>query len=168
MRPSVAHHSDTSLIYFEKGDEVRLVAENSKTEFERISNTAATFSPDDNWLSYVDRNGEVYIARFPEMTNRVRISTEGGRFPRWSQDGSELFYTSEDNWMTSVPLEHQRNLIKPGQATRLFKPSQFNFNFEGRGIRCGTMHTTNVYDQLIVDKRPEVIVTREGEMLLLI
>jgi hypothetical protein len=64
------------------------------------------------------------------MTNRVRISVEGGRFPRWSQDGSELFYPSEDNWMTSVPLEHQGNLIKPGQATRLFKRPTFSCRFE--------------------------------------
>ena len=32
--------------------------------------------------------------------------------------------------MTSVPLEHQGNLIKPGQATRLFKTPTFSFRFE--------------------------------------
>ena len=35
---------------------------------------------------------EVYVGRFPDLGDRVRISTGGGTAPLWSQDGTELYY----------------------------------------------------------------------------
>ena len=51
-------------------------------------------SPDGRWLAYFsDESGvdQVYVVRFPGMTEKVVISTETGSVPRWSRDGQEIF-----------------------------------------------------------------------------
>ena len=56
-------------------------------------------SPDGRWLAYASEVSglyEVYVEQFPELGDRVRVSTAGGREPRWSSDGTELFYRSND------------------------------------------------------------------------
>ena len=56
-------------------------------------------SPTGRWLAYTsDRTGqeEVYVERFPEMSERVPVTTGGGRHPEWSPDGTELFYLTLD------------------------------------------------------------------------
>jgi Tol biopolymer transport system component len=53
------------------------------------------FSPDGRWVAYQsDESGrdEVYVASFPDADRRRQISTDGGRLPRWSRTGGELFY----------------------------------------------------------------------------
>jgi serine/threonine-protein kinase len=67
---------------------------------------APDLSPDGRWLAWVsDESGrdEVYVGAFPERGRPVRISTSGGREPRWSPDGSELFYRGAGG-MVAVPL----------------------------------------------------------------
>ncbi len=65
-------------------------------------------APDGRWLAYhSNRSGqyEVYVERFPELGNRQPISTGGGRVPRWSPDGTELFYQSLDGrQLLAVPI----------------------------------------------------------------
>ena len=54
-------------------------------------------SPDGNWLAYdSDESGrrEIYVRSFPDLSGRQQVSTNGGAFPRWGRDGSELFYQS--------------------------------------------------------------------------
>jgi Tol biopolymer transport system component len=55
----------------------------------------ATFSPDGRFLAYQsDESGrdEVYVRAFPGPGGRWQVSTEGGTEPRWSGNGSEIFY----------------------------------------------------------------------------
>ena len=62
----------------------------------------ATFSPDDAWLAYSsDETGreEVYVTPYPGPGGKTPISTQGGRSPRWSADGRELFYRNGDDMM---------------------------------------------------------------------
>ena len=52
-------------------------------------------SPDGRWMAYESNETgrvEVYVQRFPELGQRVAVSTGGGRQPLWSADGRELFY----------------------------------------------------------------------------
>ncbi len=57
---------------------------------------AAQFSPDGAWIAYSSReagNEQVWVRPYPEVdSNRWRISTDGGQFPRWSADGRTIFY----------------------------------------------------------------------------
>jgi len=57
-------------------------------------------SPDGRWLAYSsDESGqsEVYVRAFPVPGARIQISSGGGRAPRWSPDGRELFYRDDDS-----------------------------------------------------------------------
>lgn len=61
----------------------------------RFKDSAPAFSPDGKWLAYIsDESGqdEVYLQSYPETSRRIPISTDGGREPVWSRDGTELFY----------------------------------------------------------------------------
>jgi hypothetical protein len=37
---------------------------------------------------------EIYIARFPELQPRTRLSDSGGSRPMWRRDGREIFYAT--------------------------------------------------------------------------
>jgi serine/threonine-protein kinase len=52
----------------------------------------AMFSPDGKWLAYVASN-QVFVQSYP-AGSKYQITTEGGFFPVWSPNGSQLFYTS--------------------------------------------------------------------------
>jgi serine/threonine protein kinase len=54
-------------------------------------------SPDGRWIAYgSDESGqmEIYIARFPELQPRTRLSDSGGSRPMWRRDGREIFYAT--------------------------------------------------------------------------
>ena len=40
---------------------------------------------------------EVYVTAFPPLAWKRRVSQNGGILPRWSADGRELFYLSQDH-----------------------------------------------------------------------
>ena len=64
--------------------------------------TTAMFSPDGHWIAYVSREADrddVYVQEYPGPGPKWTISTDGGRAPRWSADGEELFYRLEDRMM---------------------------------------------------------------------
>ena len=50
-------------------------------------------SPNGEWIAYnTDESGrmEVYVQRFPDLSGRQRISTDGGRMPRGHQTGTNF------------------------------------------------------------------------------
>jgi serine/threonine-protein kinase len=55
-----------------------------------------TFSPDGRWIAYasIEAGGasDVYVRQFPGPGGPWRISTAGGRFPRWSATAPELLF----------------------------------------------------------------------------
>lgn len=64
-------------------------------------------SPDGRWIAYnSDESGrwEVYIARFPEFTERRQVSNAGGCQAQWRRDGKELFYLSLDGKLMVVEV----------------------------------------------------------------
>jgi serine/threonine protein kinase/Tol biopolymer transport system component len=59
----------------------------------------ARISPDFRWLAYVSRESglpEVYVRPFGGGSGRWPVSTGGGEEPKWSGDGSRLFYRSSN------------------------------------------------------------------------
>jgi Tol biopolymer transport system component len=57
--------------------------------------TQGQLAPDGRSMAYVsDESGqlEVYVRPFPTGDGKSRVSVAGGREPRWSIDGRELFY----------------------------------------------------------------------------
>ena len=63
------------------------------------SERSPRLSPNGRWLAYVsDESGrdEIYVQAFPGLGSKQVISTDGGREPVWSRDGTELFYRRGD------------------------------------------------------------------------
>jgi len=57
------------------------------------------FSPDGRWLAYSSNESgdyEVYVQAFPGTGARWQISTTDGQHPKWSRNGKELFYCTQD------------------------------------------------------------------------
>jgi len=64
-----------------------------------IGLTYPSFSPDGRWLAFADAEGgryEVYVRAFPDNGTKVQISNVGGISPKWSRNGHELFYRTEE------------------------------------------------------------------------
>jgi Tol biopolymer transport system component/tRNA A-37 threonylcarbamoyl transferase component Bud32 len=65
-------------------------------------------SPDGHWIAYSsDESGrfEVYVRPFPEtQTTRWLVSSAGGALPRWSRDGTELFFVSSNGNLLALPV----------------------------------------------------------------
>jgi Tol biopolymer transport system component len=69
--------------------------------FERF----AQFSPDGKWVAYAsDDSGatEIYVRGFPGGHPQVAVSAAGGDVPRWSRDGSQLFFYSNGKMMAAT------------------------------------------------------------------
>ncbi len=52
-------------------------------------------SPDGAWIAYTSSEAgleDVYVRRFPDLNERHRVSTDGGRNPVWSPDGREIVF----------------------------------------------------------------------------
>ena len=63
----------------------------------------ARFSPTGRWIAYAsDEEGELEVFVREVVRNAIgsgqkrKVSRDGGRWPRWSRDGRELFYVSRD------------------------------------------------------------------------
>ena len=78
------------------------------------SHNGTELSPDGKWLAYGARPPiisdvvDIYVEPFPPTGARRRISQNGGYWPLWSPDGSELFYrptvTSGERTLRSVDI----------------------------------------------------------------
>ncbi|HLG57991.1 MAG TPA: protein kinase [Vicinamibacterales bacterium] len=81
------------------------------------------FSPDGRWVAYSsDASGrlEVYVAPFPGPGGKWQLSTTGGSYPRWRQDGRVLFYLAPDNTMMSVAVDGTTSGFQSDAARALF------------------------------------------------
>jgi Tol biopolymer transport system component len=90
------------------------------------------FSPEPggpHWVAYMsDESGqpEVYVSSFPDPSKgKFPISKGGGHQPRWSRDGKEIFYISQDNSLMSVAVNAVAGkdgpVFKAGPPNPLFK-----------------------------------------------
>jgi Tol biopolymer transport system component len=82
----------------------------------------ARLSGDGRWLAYAsDESGrfEIYIRPFPSGPGKWRVSTAGGRGPRWRSDGNELFYVALDGKLMAVTIQ-ARNSFEFEVAKPLF------------------------------------------------
>ncbi len=70
------------------------------------------FSPDGKWLAYNSNESgdwETYVQPFPPTGAKHQITREGGYYPLWSADGSELFFELDERLM-AVRIETEPNL----------------------------------------------------------
>jgi len=95
-------------------------------------------SRDGKWLAYTsekDSKGlfEIYLNRFPEMDQEIRISDGGGEEPKWLHDGSGIYYRNGSQWMkVPVNLEGEPEIGEPklffeGEYVNVWGPSHDTF-----------------------------------------
>jgi serine/threonine protein kinase len=88
------------------------------------------FSHDMKWIAYQsDELGrsEIYVGKLTESSGKlafatrpIPISKDGGMGPRWSRDGKELFYRTEDDSVMAVSITADTE-FKSGTPRPLFK-----------------------------------------------
>lgn len=83
-----------------------------------------TFSPDGKWYVYQsDETGkyEVYIRPTDGSPSKWQVSSNGGRQPRWLNNGREVMYQFNDQQLISVPIAVSGNQITVGKARQSLK-----------------------------------------------
>jgi Tol biopolymer transport system component/tRNA A-37 threonylcarbamoyl transferase component Bud32 len=90
-----------------------------------FSEGEAVFSPDGRWIAYhvETRPGrfEVYVMPFGRAGERIPVSSAGGAFPRWSGDGTELFYAGPNNEVIAVAVSLNGGAVRIGTPRALFE-----------------------------------------------
>ncbi len=93
------------------------------------------FSPDGRWIAYASNETgryEIWVQPFPATGTRWQVSLDGGSFPRWQRDGSELFFIHPDNTLMAVP-------IRAGSETSAFDYQAPEALFATQMITAGTI-----------------------------
>jgi len=89
---------------------------------------APRFSPDGRWIAYrsdESGHGEIYVRPFPAGSERQwQISTGGGVYAFWPNNGHELFYETPDHRIMAVDYTVQGDTFVPGKA-RLWTEKPF-------------------------------------------
>ena len=71
----------------------------------------ARFAPNGQWYAYTSDEGggdsDVYLRPFPGPGAPIRVSAEGGAWPRWREDGKELFYMNGEGYLVVVQVDFE-------------------------------------------------------------
>ena len=87
----------------------------AKTAFNEAD---ATFHPDGSWIAYVSDNTgqmEVYVRPYPRGNRNERISFGGGRYPKFSADGSAIFFSRGDVVMRAEVVDAATMAVAPAE-----------------------------------------------------
>ena len=82
------------------------------------------FSPNGRWIAYVLNDGggnEVFVEPFPGPGAIWPVSSDGGTWPRWSDDGRELYYLGPDNRLVAVAVTTDASSFAVGEREVLFE-----------------------------------------------
>jgi len=91
-----------------------------KTQYDE---SGGVFSPDGRWVAYTsDETGrrEVFVTSFPPGGGKWQISDGGGSQPKWSGDGRELFFRSDEGVM-SARVAAEGSSLRAGKPDLVFR-----------------------------------------------
>ncbi len=120
------------------------------------------FSPDGRWLAYDSNESgsfEMYVRPFPGPGGKWQVSTGGGRYPKWSRNGKELFYRTTDNKIMAVTYTasgdsfhaDKPQLWSPGQFTDL-GAGFYSFDVHPDGKRFAVLKSPDTEQAAAVNK----------------
>jgi eukaryotic-like serine/threonine-protein kinase len=81
-------------------------------------------SPDGRFIAYESEQSgrrEVFAQPFPKATTKWQISTDGGRYVRWSVKGDEIYYVKDDGTLMSASARVEGDALVIGNPKALFK-----------------------------------------------
>jgi Tol biopolymer transport system component len=85
---------------------------------------AGQFSPDGRWIAYLSNESgrnEVYVAPFSGQGGKRQVSTNGGNYPRWTRNGSEIVYVAPDKTLMAAQVNGKGAAFDVGAVTPLFR-----------------------------------------------
>jgi Tol biopolymer transport system component len=120
------------------------------------------FSPDGRWLAYMSNesgNPEVYVRPFPGPGGKWQVSTGSGGYPKWSRNGKELFYRTEDSKIMVVTYTAFGDSFQADRP-QLWSPGQFtergagnnNFDLHPDGKRFAVLKAPGTEQNAAVNK----------------
>jgi serine/threonine-protein kinase len=120
---------DLSLLHLDENGEMETYEGYATTQFAEMY---GEFSPDGSLIAYQsDESGawQVYVRPYPDTGGRWQVSAQGGAYPRWSGDGTELFFRSGQDVM-AVVVRRQDGSGRPtfGKPSRLFAGSYLDLS----------------------------------------
>jgi hypothetical protein len=119
---------------------VDLTAGGAQTPFAATPATEsfARFSPDGSHVVFVsDATGppEVYVQAFQSPGPSRRVSASGGTVPKWSRDGSRIYFFSPDGWIMEAPVTRTKDGLALGTPMRAAPGSGVDFMPSADGQR---------------------------------
>jgi eukaryotic-like serine/threonine-protein kinase len=97
----------------------------------------AQISPDGQWVAYTatDARGawDIYVRSFPDGGRLRRVSTRGGRSPRWRPDGRELYFVEPGARLMRVSIATESELSL-GAPELMFQHAGLTDAPEGSGF----------------------------------
>ena len=85
--------------------------------------TSGQFSPDGRFIAFAMlANGtpQIFVVPFAAGNGMWQASSDGGHWPRWSRDGTQLYFISMRNEMMTVDIHEKGNNIEVAHPVRLF------------------------------------------------
>ncbi len=77
------------------------------------------FSPDGRWVAYQSNESgryEIVVRSFPTGDTAHTVSRDGGMYPRWRDDGRELFFVAQDGKMMAARIDPGDGSLLGAQA----------------------------------------------------
>jgi Tol biopolymer transport system component len=92
------------------------------------------FSPDGRWIAYHSNESgrsEVYVRPFPGPGRQWQVSTDGGLWAHWRDDGNEIYYQATSGQVMAAPVERRGDGLAFGAPSSIFEldPQESNFRF---------------------------------------
>jgi serine/threonine protein kinase/Tol biopolymer transport system component len=72
------------------------------------------------YSSFESSRSEVYVRSYPEGAGKIQVSVNGGMQPRWSRDGTEIFYIAPDGTLTAAEVTARGSKVEIGAVRPLF------------------------------------------------
>jgi serine/threonine protein kinase/Tol biopolymer transport system component len=113
---------DLSLLHLDADGKIESEESFAVTQFTELH---GEFSPDGSLIVYQSNESginQIYVRPYPDTGGRWQISTGGGAYPRWSGDGTELFFRAGQAVMT-VTVGRREETGRPdfGKPGELFQ-----------------------------------------------
>jgi len=118
-------------------------------------------SPDQKWVAYGSAESgryEVYVARFPDFTERRQVSSNSGVQPHWRQDGKQIVYLTMDGKLMAVD-------VKQGEPPETGTPYQL---FETRLRASGTVEQFSMSPDGMMFYLPDPVQETEKPMTIVL
>jgi len=98
--------------YYELGEDGLPTGESKAFLATDETEYGARLSPDGRYVAYHSWESgqiEIYLKRFPGGEGKWQVTIDGGNWPRWSEDGSELYFM-KDTDLYVVPVQAEPSL----------------------------------------------------------